>query len=282
MSLLLDPLQFDFMARALAAVVVVGAVCGVLGTFVVLRGLAFMGDALAHAVFPGVVVAYLLKASLVVGGLVFGVVTAVGIGLVARSRRVGEDTAIGILFAGAFALGVVLISTTRTYSRDLASFLFGNILAVSALDLWLIGGLALAVVVVLVAVGKEMVLVAFDRETAEAMGYPVFRLDLLLLVLLALTIVVALQAVGNVLVVALLVTPSATARLVTDRLGTTVVLGALLGALSGVVGLYASYYGNVAAGGTIVLVATGLFFLVLGITAASRRRGTAGAGAGAA
>jgi manganese/iron transport system permease protein len=259
MDLLLAPLELEFMQRALAAVVVVGAVCGVLGAFVVLRGLAFMGDALAHAIFPGVVVAYLLKGSLVVGGVLFGLLTALGIGLVARSRRVAEDTAIGILFAGAFALGVVLISTTRSYTRDLTSFLFGNILGVGPADLALIAAVALFVLAVVALLEKELVLISFDREVAEAMGYPVFRLDVLLLVLIALTIVVALQAVGNVLVMALLVTPS--------RLRPMMALGALIGGLSGLVGLYLSYYFDLAAGATIVLVATATFFVAMGLSA---------------
>jgi manganese/iron transport system permease protein len=267
MDLLLAPLELEFMQRALAAVVIVGAVCGVLGAFVVLRGLAFMGDALAHAIFPGVVVAYLLRGSLIVGGVLFGLLTALAIGLVARSRRVAEDTAIGILFAGAFALGVVLISTTRSYTRDLASFLFGNVLGVGPADLALIAIVAVVVLAVVALLEKELVLISFDREVAEAMGYPVFRLDLLLLVLIALTIVVALQAVGNVLVVALLVTPSATARLLTNRLRPMMALGALIGGLSGLVGLYLSYYLDVAAGATIVLVATTLFFLIMGLAA---------------
>jgi manganese/iron transport system permease protein len=270
--LLLEPLQFDFMVRALAAVAVVGAVCGVLGAFVVLRGLAFMGDALAHAIFPGVVIAYLLRGSLVIGGVLFGVLTAVGIGLVARSRRVAEDTAIGILFAGAFALGVVLISSTRSYTRDLASFLFGNVLGVGPSDLLAIVVVAAVVLAVVALLEKELVLVSFDREMAEAMGYPIFRLELVLLVLIALTIVVGLQAVGNVLVTALLVTPSATARLLTDRLRPLMALSAVIGALSGVIGLYISYYANVAAGATIVLVATGIFFLVIGVTSLAGRR----------
>jgi manganese/iron transport system permease protein len=226
-----------------------------------------MGDALAHAIFPGVVVAYLLKGSLVVGGVLFGLLTALGIGLVARSRRVAEDTAIGILFAGAFALGVVLISTTRSYTRDLASFLFGNVLGVGPADLALIAAVALFVLAVVALLEKELVLISFDREVAEAMGYPVFRLDVLLLVLIALTIVVALQAVGNVLVMALLVTPSATARLLTNRLRPMMALGALIGGLSGLVGLYLSYYLDLAAGATIVLVATAIFFVVMGLSA---------------
>lgn len=271
-EVLVEPLQFSFMVRALVAVVIVGATCGVLGAFVVLRGLAFMGDAIAHAVFPGVVIAFMLKTSLILGGLIFGVLTAIGIGVIARSRRVGEDSAIGILFAGAFALGVVLISTSRTYSRDLASFLFGNILAVSPFDLASIAAVALLTIAVLVFFEKELVLVSFDREVADAMGYPIFRLDLMLLVLIALTIVVAIQAVGNVLVLALLVTPSATARLLTNRLRPMIVVGALIGALSGAVGLYISYYGEVAAGGAIVLVATAIFFVALGLTTFMRRR----------
>jgi manganese/iron transport system permease protein len=191
-----EPLAFSFFARALVASAIVGVVCAVVGSYMVLRGLAFMGDALAHAIFPGVVIAYLLKASLVVGGVAFGLLTALGIGLVARSRRVAEDTAIGILFAGAFALGVVLISTTRSYTRDLASFLFGNVLGVGPTDLALIAVVAAVVLAVVALLEKELVLISFDREVAEAMGYPVFRLDVLLLVLIALAIVVGATALG--------------------------------------------------------------------------------------
>jgi manganese/iron transport system permease protein len=259
---LVDPFAYAFMQRALIEVILMGAVTGAIGTYVVLRGLSFIGDALSHAIFPGVVIAFLLGRSVFLGALAFGLLTSASIVVLATTRRVKEDSAIGVLFAGSFALGVVLISTTRNYSRDLAAFLFGNVLGVTTTDIALsatVGGLVL---LLLVLFHKELLLVAFDREAAQAMGVPVFWVNLLLLAMVSLTIVVSLSAVGNILVVAMLVTPAATARLLTDRLPIMLGLSAAIGAVSGVVGLVISYHANVAAGGTIVLVATVLFGLV--------------------
>ncbi|HEY7254790.1 MAG TPA: metal ABC transporter permease [Methylomirabilota bacterium] len=259
---ILDPLQYDFMWRALVAVVVMGAVTGTIGTWVVLRGLSFMGDAMAHAIFPGIVIAFLLGQSILLGALAFGILTSVAITLLATNRRVTEDTAIGVLFAGTFALGVVLISTSRNFTRDLASFLFGNVLGVTAGDLWTavaVGGIVVALIALFY---KELLITSFDRGGALAIGLPVLWLDLLLFVLISLTIVVSLNAVGNILVVAMLVTPAATARLLTDRLPVMLGLSAGIGATSGVVGLIVSYHVDVAAGGTIVLVATAGFGVV--------------------
>jgi len=259
---LTDPLEYDFMRRALIEVILMGAVTGVIATFVVLRGLSFIGDALSHAIFPGIVIAFLLEQSIFWGAAIFGVVTSVGIGVVASNRRVKEDSAIGVFFAGAFALGIVLISSSRNFTRDLASFLFGNVLGVTTNDIWLsavVGGL---VVLVILLFYKELLLTSFDRVAAQSMGLPVLLLDLLLLVLISMTIVVSLRAVGNILVVAMLVTPAAAARMLTDRLPVMMLLSAAIGMLSGIVGLYISYYNDVAAGGCIVLVATAVFGLV--------------------
>ena len=262
---LLDPLQFPFMQRALIEVVLMGLTTGLIGTYVVLRGMAFIGDALAHAIFPGVVIAFLIGADFFLGALFFGGFTAALVGGLSRNRRVSEDTAIGVLFAGMFALGVVLISTVKNYTGTLTSFLFGDILGVSVGDIiasLVIGGVVLAA---LVFFHKEFVLVAFDDDMAEAAGLPVWLVNLGLLMLIALTIVVSLRAVGNILVVAMLVTPAAAARLWTDRLPVMMALGAGFGALAGVIGLFLSYYTNLAAGATIVLVITawfGLSFLV--------------------
>ncbi|MBI2564290.1 MAG: metal ABC transporter permease [candidate division NC10 bacterium] len=260
---LVAPFEFGFMQRALVGGVLVAAICALVGTYVVLRGLAFVGDALAHAAFPGVVIAYLLKGNIYLGATVFAVATALGIGLVSRRGRVSYDTAIGILFAGAFALGVLLMSTIQGYTVDLFSFLFGNVLGISRRDLLLVGLLGALVVLTVVLLYKELLLLSFDPIVAEAMGYPVQALNYLLLGLIALTIVISIQAVGIILVVALLVTPSATAYLVTDRFFRMMLLGILLAVLAAVIGLYLSYYLNVASGAAIVLVSTCLFFLVL-------------------
>jgi manganese/iron transport system permease protein len=257
-----DPFAYAFMQRALVEVILMGAVTGAIGTYVVLRGLSFLGDALSHAIFPGVVIAFLLGRSVFLGALAFGVLTSASIVVLATTRRVKEDSAIGVLFAGFFALGVVLISTTRNYTRDLAAFLFGNVLGVTTYDIGLSAVVEAVVLLLLVLFHKELLLVAFDREAAQAMGVPVFWVNLLLLAMISLTIVVSLSAVGNILVVAMLVTPAAAARLLTDRLPVMLGLSAAIGAMSGVAGLVISYHANVAAGGTIVLVATGVFGLV--------------------
>ena len=263
MDFFTDPLSYPFMRNALLEITIVGLVCGLIGCFVVLRGLAFIGDALAHAVFPGVVLSYIAGRSILIGAFVFGALTALGIGILSRSRRVSEDTAIGVLFAAFFALGIVLISRQSGFKRDLGSLLFGSILGVSTSDVvatLIIGGI---VVAILFALLKEFTLVAFDATMARSLGYPVFLLDLVLLLLVSATIVVSLQTVGNILILALIVTPPATARLLTDRLDRMMALSAAIAVLSGVVGLYISFHASTAAGGSIVLTATAFFVIAL-------------------
>jgi manganese/iron transport system permease protein len=256
---LTTPFQLGFMQRALLEVLLMGLTCGVIGAYVVLRGMAFLGDALAHAIFPGVVIAFLLSVNLFFGALVFGALTTLGIGGIARNRRVSEDSAIGVLFTGAFALGVVLISGVKGYTGNLADFLVGQVLGVSPADVIISVVVGALVLGGLAFFHKELLLVALDREMAEAMGLPVAALDLGLLMGIALTIIVSLQAVGNILVVAMLVTPAAAARLWTDRLGVMMAISAGFGMLGGLAGLLISYYGNYAAGGAIVLLVTLIF-----------------------
>lgn len=263
---LADPWRLVFMQHAFLAIVIVGLVCGIIGTFVVLRGMAFVGDAFAHAVFPGIVIAFLLGSSIFVGALIAAAVVSLGIGVLSQSERLHEDTAIGVMFAGAFALGIALISTTSSYSRDLTSFLLGNILGVGRTDLLLTAATAAIVIATLAVFRREMILITFDRTLASSLGVHLWRYDQLFLILLALAIVTALQTVGNILVLAMLITPAATARLVADRLPAMLGLAAGIGVLSGIVGLYLSYYWNVASGAAIVLVATVVFFLVWTVT----------------
>lgn len=278
---LFAPLQYPFMQRGLLAAVMVGVLCSVVGTYVVVRGMAFIGDALAHAVLPGIAVAYLLDQNLLAGALVAGVLTALTIGALSRRAQIKEDTAIGILFAGALALGVLLMSTIRSYTVDLTHILFGNVLGVSTRDLWLTGVLGAGVLLVILLLYKEFLLISFDPTMAAALRLPTDLLQYLLLVLLALTIVVSLHTVGVALVVAMLVTPGATAYLLTRRLAWMMGLASLIGAASGVAGLYASYHANVASGAAIVLFCTGCFLLVLlfsprrGIVASRLRRRSA-------
>jgi len=264
---LLAPLQYQFMVRGLLAAITVGLVCGVLGTYVVLRGMAFFGDALAHAILPGVAVAYLInggaQGSLFIGALVAGVATALGIGAISKSGQIREDTAIGILFAAMFALGVALISTVRNFSVDLTHFMFGNILGVSPADLRLTAILAALVILLVIAFYKELLVVSFDPTLAAILRLPAQFFRYLLLVMLAVTIVVALQTVGVGLMVAMLITPAATASLFTRRLPTMMISAALIGAASGVVGLYLSYYISIASGSAVVLVCTAFFLVTL-------------------
>jgi manganese/iron transport system permease protein len=263
----LAPLRYAFMIRGLIAVVMVGVVCATVGTFVVLRGMAFLGDALAHAILPGVAAGYLVSGG--GRGAVFwwalgtAVLAAIGIGAIGKGAQVKEDTAIGIIFAGMFALGIALISTMRSYAVDLAHFLFGDVLGVSSGDLWLTGILGGVVVLTVVALYKEFLVLSFDPVLAVTLRLPSTFLHYLLLVLIALAIVVSLQAVGVALMVAMLVTPAATAYLLTQRLPAMMALAALIGALSGVVGLYLSFYVSVASGAAIVLVCTACFVLAL-------------------
>jgi len=235
--------------------------CAVVGCYVVLRGMAFLGDALAHAILPGVALAYLLKGNLMLGALIAAVVVGLGIGLLSRQGKIREDTAIGILFAAALALGVAMISTVQTYAVDLTHILFGNILGVSPSDLLIIAVLGVIVIATIVLLYKEFLVVSFDRILAATLRLPVEVLRNLMLILIALTIVVSLQAVGVGLVAAMLVTPAATAYLLTRRLPMMMVIAALIGAFSGVAGLYLSYYLNIASGAAVVLVATAVFVL---------------------
>jgi manganese/iron transport system permease protein len=269
-DLLTEPLGYEFFVRGLVAASVVGLVCAIVGSYMVLRGLVFMGDAISHSAFPGVVVAYLLAWPLYLGGAAAAVATALGIGWISRRAALRNDTAIGVLFASMFALGIALFSAIPNYVGDLFAFLFGNVLGISGEDLL---GLAVLAAIVLVVVGvfwKELLYATFDPLGAAASGLPVTRLEYLFLALIALTIVVSLQAVGIILVVAMLVTPAATAQLLSIRFSRLMAGAVAVGVVSSVVGLYVSYWLNIASGATIVLVQAALFAIAF---AASPRVG---------
>ena len=275
-ELLAGPLQYAFMLRGFLAALMVGVVCAVVGTYIVLRGMAFFGDALAHAILPGVAVGYLVgggaREPLFWWALLAAVVSSIGIGTISKGTKISEDTAIGVVFAGMFALGIALISTVRNYTADLAHFLFGDVLGVSGGDLVRIaifGGLILAAVAVFY---KEFLVLSFDPLLAATLRLPARSLEYLLLVLIALAIVVSLQTVGVALMVAMLITPAATAFLLTRRLPVMMAFAAGIACFSGVVGLYLSYYAGVASGAAIVLTSTAVFALVWIGKAAQRRR----------
>src|SRR5690242_842881 len=263
MDLLLEPLGTTIFIRALVASAMVGIVCAVVGTYVVLRGIAFIGDAIAHAGFPGVVAAYMLSIPFYLGAAVAAVSTALAIGWVTKRAGIRQDTAIGVLFAGTFALGVFLFSTIQGYVADLFSFLLGNVLAIGPEDLVALVVIGGGVVVVVALLWKELLYATFDPLGAAASGIPVERLEYLFLALVALTIVVSLQAVGIILVVAMLITPAATAQLVAVRFTRLMLVAALVGVGSSIIGLYLSYWFDVASGATIVLVQTAAFILAL-------------------
>ncbi len=260
---IIDPLTFPFFVRALLASTIVGLVCAVVGSYMVLRGLAFLGDALSHSAFPGVVAAYLLKGPFYLGAAIAAVATSLAIGWVSRRGQLRGDTAIGVLFAGMFALGIFLFSRIPNYVGDLFGFLFGEVLGIGDRDLLALSILALIVLVVVAALWKELLYATFDPLGAAAAGLPVARLDYLFLALIALTIVVSLQAVGIILVVAMLVTPAAIGQLVATSFARLMAVAIAVGVASPVVGLYLSYWLDAATGATIVLVETTIFVVVL-------------------
>ncbi len=257
---LTNPL-LSFLPKALIVTMACAVVAGVIGTHVVLRGMAFIGDAVAHSVFPGLAVAFWWQGSIVLGGAVAGVITAVLVAWFSQNRRLREDTVIGIFFVASFALGIVIMSRVPGYAGSLQQFLFGSITGVSEADIMVVLGTAIVALLVVTVLHKELVTVSLDRETARAARLPVFALDLVLYVLVTLVVVIAVQSVGNILVLALLITPAASARLLTDRLLTMMCIAPILGAASAFVGIYLSWALDLPAGGAIVLTSTAVFLL---------------------
>jgi len=266
-DLLLTPLGYDFFVRALIASALVGVACAIVGSFVVLKGMSFIGDAVSHAAFPGIVIAYLVGAPIILGGAIAAIGTALGIGAITRRSGLRSDAIIGVLFAGMFALGVAIFSSIPNYVGDLFHFLFGDVLGISVGDLGALTLLVLGLLLVLRLLWKELLFSTFDPLGAGAAGLPVRRLDDLLLILIAVTIVISLQAVGIVLVVAMITTPAATAQLLVKRFTAMIQVAALIGVSAAVVGLYLSYSLDIASGAAIVILETALFLLALAYTA---------------
>ncbi|HAL01530.1 MAG TPA: manganese ABC transporter permease, partial [Exiguobacterium sp.] len=250
--------QYEFLQKAMITAVMVGIICGVIGCFIILRGMSLMGDAISHAVLPGVAISYLLGINFLIGAIVTGLVTALGIGFVSQNSRIKNDTAIGILFTSAFALGIILISFLRS-SSDLYHILFGNVLAVRPSDMWMTVIIGLIVLGGIFLFYKELLISSFDPTMAQAYGLSTRWIHYGLMTLLTLVTVASLQTVGIILVVAMLITPAATAYLLTNRLSRMLFLAAGFGTLSAIVGLYFSFTYNLSSGASIVLVATTLF-----------------------
>lgn len=264
MHYITDPFQYVFIQRAMIAAIIIGILCAALGTFVVLRRMSLVGHALTHSALPGLVIAHLLGASIFGGALVATLITALGIGFLAKDEAVYEDTSVGMIPTVMFALGVLLISSAKSY-RDLSAMLFGNILGVTAGDIRLIIGIASVSLLVLMLFYKEVKIFSVDPDYARAIGIPVNALRYGLLLFLALTVVVGIQAVGTILTNALLVIPVAAARLLTDRLGVMMFLACVFSVLSALAGVYASYYFSLSSGASIVL-ATAVCFMAAWIT----------------
>jgi len=252
-------IKYQYLQNAMIAAVMVGVICGVIGCFIILRGMALMGDAISHAVLPGVALAHIFGVSFFIGAVTTGVATALGIGYVSQHSKLKDDTAIGVMFTAAFALGVVLITLRRGTGVDLWHILFGNVLAVSRADLWMIFAIGLLVLVSIFLFYKQLLLSTFDPTMARAVGMPNSLIHYLLMLLLSLVTVASLKTVGIVLVVAMLVTPGAAAYLLTERFSVMLLLSSILGVISSIAGVYFSFVYDVATGASIVLVASLLF-----------------------
>jgi manganese/iron transport system permease protein len=258
---LIQPMTYEFMQRGLIAAVIVGIVCSIVGCYVVLRSMAFLGDALAHAILPGIAIAYLVGGNLMIGALLASVIVALGIGFFSRHGTIREDTAIGVLFSAALALGIAIISTIRSHAVDLTHILFGDVLGVGTSDLIQISILAIIIIGLVIIFYRPFKIISFDPILATTLKLPAERLRILLLILISLTIVTSLQTVGIGLVAAMLVTPAASAYLLTKSLSRMMVVSAVIGMLSSVFGLYISYYLSIASGSAIVLVSTVVFVI---------------------
>ncbi len=256
---IIEPFEYSFMVRALVVSVLVGVMCPVLGAYVITRGRAFMGDALAHSVLPGMVVAFLLGISPFYAAVPTGILIALSMGSVARRTGISEDTSIGIIFAGMFALGLVMLSSADNINVNIEDLLLGQVLGVSQTDVYVSLGLAALVLLGLYAFHRQLIYTTFDPVGAKVVGIKTGLVEYVLLALLALVIVIGIQAAGIVLVMAMLITPAATAYLLAKRFVQVMAFGALIGAISAVVGLYLSYYADMPSGPAMALVATGAF-----------------------
>lgn len=254
-------MQYGFLQKALLTSVMVGIICGVIGCFIILRGMALMGDAISHAVLPGVAISYMLGVNFFFGAVISGVITAIAIGFVSQNSRIKHDTSIGIMFTAAFASGIIIITMLKS-STDLYHILFGNVLAVRLSDMWITLGISLFVLAAVYLFYKELLVTSFDETMGAAYGLPVRFIHYFLMTLLTMVTVASLQTVGIVLVVAMLITPAAAAYLLTERLWMMIFLASGIGVISSIVGLYFSFTYNLASGATIVISSTAIFILV--------------------
>lgn len=260
MGFLNDLMVYGFLQKALITSIMVGIICGIIGCFIVLRGMALMGDAISHAILPGVAISYLLGINYFYGAVLFGVLTALGIGAINQNSRIKNDASIGIVFSAAFAIGIILITMAES-ATDLTQILFGNVLHVRVYDMWLTLGIGFVVLLVVILFFKELLISSFDETMAEVYGLKTKFIHYGIMVLLTLVTVASLQTVGVILVVSMLVTPASTALLLTNRLSIMVFLAAIFGAISSIIGIYFSYIHNLPSGPVIALAATAMFLI---------------------
>ncbi|QJC21478.1 anchored repeat-type ABC transporter permease subunit [Arcanobacterium buesumense] len=252
----------SFLPRALVVAILAAIVCGVAGTHVILRGMSFVGDALAHAVFPGVAAAFALQGSILLGGALAGVIVTLLITLFSQHRRLKEDSIIGVFFAAAFALGLVIMSRIPGYTGSLESFLFGSLNGSTDSDMLAVAGLGFLIVAILAFYHRKLVAVSVDRDYATSLGISTLVADLIIYLSVAAAVVISVQTIGNILVLALLITPAAAARMLTDRVATMMIISPAIGSLGAFLGIWASWAWDVPTGAMIVLILTAIFILV--------------------
>ncbi len=273
MEQLLAPFQFEFFRNGFVAAILVGALCGMIGVYVVLRGMSYIGHGLSHAIFGGAVLAYVMQWNFYIGASLYGFVAALLINQTTRRYRIGADAAIGIITTASFTVGVALISRYRRFTLSFEAALFGNVLGVTAQDVWVIAAVTLCTAIVIFLLYKQLLFVTFDREVASAWGVRVEWVDTLLAFILAAVIIVSMQTLGVTLIAAALVIPPIVARMLTDSFSKMMLGSILIGAFSASVGMYLSFQIDVASGATIVLVGTALFVMALGARELRRLRG---------
>jgi ABC-type Mn2+/Zn2+ transport system permease subunit len=271
MDILLEPFQFEFFRNGTIAAVLVGGLCGLIGVYIVLRGMSYIGHGLSHAIFGGAVVAFVMTWNFYVGAGIWGFMAAVLINQTVRRTKINADAAIGVITTASFAVGVALISRYRSFTRSFDAALFGNILGVTQEDVWVVAGVTLMVTAIIFFFYKQLLFTTFDAEVAQVYGVKTEWVDTLFALVLAAALIASMQILGVTLIAAALVIPAITARLLTDSFNRMIVFSALIGALTGFTGMYLSYYVDVASGASIVLVQAIIFGLVLTITSLQKQ-----------
>lgn len=271
MNILLEPFQFEFFRNGIITALMVGALCGLIGVYIVLRGMSYIGHGLSHAIFGGAVVSFVMTWNFYIGAGIWGFLAAVLINQTVRRTRISADAAIGVITTASFAIGVALISRYRSFTRSFDAALFGNILGVTVQDVWIVAAVTLTVLIIIFFMYKQLLFTTFDSEVAQVYGVKTEWVDTAFSLVLAAALIVSMQILGVTLIAAALVIPAITARLLTDSFNRMAILSTFIGALTGITGMYLSYYIDVASGATIVLVQATIFFAALTVGLAQKR-----------